>query len=145
MGSRADPPGAAERRERLIGARGSADSESSPLFEGGYPARDGRRTGWMPLFFELSSWALALVLFAIVIGATTVGLVLGRVKRDRSDHLHKPVGSLQTAVLGVVGLVLAFGLALAVGRYELRRAAVVEEANTIGTTYLRAQTLAEPQ
>jgi hypothetical protein len=31
------------------------------------------------------------------------------------------------------------------GRYELRRAAVVEEANTIGTTYLRAQTLAEPQ
>src|SRR4029453_5300156 len=47
--------------------------------------------------------------------------------------------------LGVVGLVLAFGLALAVGRYELRRAAVVEEANTIGTTYLRAQTLAEPQ
>ena len=37
-----------------------------------------------------------------------------------------------------------FGLALAVGRYESRRAAVVEEANTIGTTYLRAQTLAEP-
>jgi hypothetical protein len=35
-------------------------------------------------------------------------------------------------------------LALAVGRYEARRAAVVEEANAIGTTYLRAQTLAEP-
>jgi hypothetical protein len=73
----------------------------------------------MPLFFELSSWALALVLLAIVMGATAIGLVLGRRKRDRSDHLHKPVGSLQTAVLGVVGLVLAFGLALAVGRYEL--------------------------
>jgi len=99
----------------------------------------------MPLFFELSSWALALVLFAIVIGATAVGLVLGHRKRDRSEHLHRPVGSLQTAVLGVVGLVLAFGLALAVGRYELRRAAVVDEANAIGTTYLRAQTLAEPE
>jgi hypothetical protein len=37
-----------------------------------------------------------------------------------------------------------FGLALAVGRYESRRAAVVEDANAIGTTYLRAQTLAEP-
>jgi hypothetical protein len=145
VGSRADPPGAAERRERLIGARGRVGPDSSPLFEGGYPARDGRRTGWMPPFFELSSWALALVLFLIVIGATAVGLVLGRRRRERSDHLHKPVGSLQTAVLGVVGLVLAFGLALAVGRYELRRAALVEEANTIGTTYLRAQTLAEPQ
>ena len=43
-----------------------------------------------------------------------------------------------------MGLILAFGLALAVGRYESRRAAVVEDANRIGTTYLRAQTLAEP-
>ena len=35
------------------------------------------------------------------------------------------------ALLGLVGLILAFGLALAVGRYEARRAAVVEEANAI--------------
>jgi hypothetical protein len=41
-------------------------------------------------------------------------------------------------------LVLAFGLSLAVGRYEARRADVVAEANAIGTTYLRAQLLAEP-
>jgi hypothetical protein len=47
-------------------------------------------------------------------------------------------------LLGVVGLILAFGLTLAVGRYEDRRAAVVAEANAIGTTYLRAQLLAEP-
>jgi hypothetical protein len=80
-----------------------------------------------------------------VLGVTAVGLFLGRVSRERSDALLKPLGALQGAVLGVVGLVLAFGLALAIGRYELRRAAVVEEANTIGTTYLRAQTLAEPQ
>jgi hypothetical protein len=44
----------------------------------------------------------------------------------------------------VVGLILAFGLSLAVGRYENRRATVVSEANAIGTTYLRAQTLHEP-
>jgi hypothetical protein len=52
---------------------------------------------------------------------------------------------LQGAMLGVVGLILAFGLSLAVGRYEDRRTAVVDEANAIGTTYLRAQTLSEPQ
>ena len=51
---------------------------------------------------------------------------------------------LQAALLGVVGLILAFGLSLAVGRYESRRAAVVDDANAIGTTYLRAQLLAEP-
>ena len=36
----------------------------------------------------------------------------------------------------LVGLLLAFGLTLAVGRYEDRRAATVAEANAIGTTYL---------
>jgi len=51
---------------------------------------------------------------------------------------------LQGALLGVVGLLLAFGLSLALSRYEDRRAAVVNEANAIGTTYLRAQTLPEP-
>ncbi len=43
-----------------------------------------------------------------------------------------------------MGLLLAFGLSLAVSRYEDRRSNVVHEANAIGTTYLRAQTLAEP-
>ena len=43
-----------------------------------------------------------------------------------------------------MGLLLAFGLSLAVSRYEDRRANVVDAANAIGTTYLRAQTLDEP-
>ena len=98
----------------------------------------------MPLFFQLSSWALGLILFAVVLGTTGLGVLLGRSQRHRSDSLREPLAVLQAALLGVVGLILAFGLALAVGRYEARRAAVVEEANAIGTTYLRAQTLAEP-
>ena len=43
-----------------------------------------------------------------------------------------------------MALILAFGLTLAVGRYDARRTAVVATANAIGTTYLRAQTLREP-
>jgi hypothetical protein len=85
-----------------------------------------------------------LILFAVVFGATFAGIVLGRSLHHRSEHLREPVGVLQAALLGLVALLLAFGLTLAVGRYESRRAAVVLEANAIGTTYLRAQTLAEP-
>ena len=96
------------------------------------------------MFFRLGSLELWLILLAIVLGTTAIGLVLGRYLRHRSEHLREPVGVLQAALLGLVGLVLAFGLALAVGRYEARRAAVVDEANAIGTTYLRAQTLSEP-
>src|SRR6187551_459991 len=96
------------------------------------------------MFFRLSSWELGLFLLAVVLGTTAIGLVLGRYLRHRSEHLREPVSVLQAALLGLVGLVLAFGLALAVGRYEARRTAVVDEANAIGTTYLRAQLIAEP-
>jgi hypothetical protein len=64
--------------------------------------------------------------------------------RHLSETLTEPFGVLQAAMLGVVGLILAFGLSLALSRYEDRRATIVEEANAIGTTYLRAQTLSEP-
>jgi hypothetical protein len=79
-----------------------------------------------------------------VLGATSLGVLLGRWHRHRTETLREPFAVLQAALLGFVGLILAFGLALAVGRYESRRAAVVQEANAIGTTYLRAQLLAEP-
>ena len=96
------------------------------------------------MFFSLPSWAVALLVFAVVGGACVLGAGLGRYLRRHTDVLREPIGVLQAALLGLVGLILAFGLSLAVGRYEARRAAVVAEANAIGTTYLRAQLIAEP-
>jgi hypothetical protein len=80
----------------------------------------------------------------VLLGATGLGIWLGRRFRHLSHHLKEPFGILQGALLGLVGLLLAFGLSLAVSRYESRRANIVSEANAIGTTYLRAQTLPEP-
>jgi hypothetical protein len=96
------------------------------------------------LFFSLSTWLLAVILFAVILGTTCAGIVVGSRMRKRGDSIHEPFGVLQAATLGIVGLLLAFGLSLAIGRYETRRAATVDDANAIGTTYLRAQTLAEP-
>ena len=96
------------------------------------------------MFFRLSSLELAALVIGAALAAIAIGHLAGRSLRRRTADLHEPVGVVQTALLGFVGLILAFGLALAVGRYETRRASVVEEANAIGTTYLRAQTLAEP-
>ena len=96
------------------------------------------------MFFRLSSWELALILLAVVGTTTFAGFAIGKYLREHSAKLREPFGVLQAALLGVVGLILAFGLTLAVGRYEARRAATVTEANAIGTTYLRAQLIAEP-
>src|SRR6188508_2581307 len=96
------------------------------------------------MFFSLPSWAVALIVFAVIGAATAAGYATGHYLREHSETLREPFGVLQAALLGVVGLVLAFGLSLAVQRYEDRRAATVAEANAIGTTYLRAQLIAEP-
>src|SRR3954471_6743835 len=76
------------------------------------------------LFFGLSSFLLALMLFAVVFGATLVGIAIGRSQRHRSEQLREPFAALQAALLGVVVLLLAFGVAMAVGHYETRRALV---------------------
>ncbi len=96
------------------------------------------------MFARLSSLELGLILFGIVLGTTLAGSFLGQRLRAHADTLREPFGVLQAALLGLVALILAFGLTMAVGRYDARRAAVVADANAIGTTYLRAQMLREP-
>lgn len=96
------------------------------------------------MFFSLPTWAVALVVLAVIAIATVGGYATGRYLREHQESLRAPFGAIQAALLGVVGLILAFGLTLAVGRYEDRRAALVSEANAIGTSYLRAQLIAEP-
>jgi hypothetical protein len=96
------------------------------------------------VFFRLSTWELWLIVAAVVLGFVALGYAAGWFLRRQAETLREPVGIVQGAFFALVGLILAFGLSLAIGRYDARRAAVVDEANAIGTTYLRAQTLAEP-
>ncbi|MGA9276873.1 hypothetical protein [Ilumatobacter sp.] len=96
------------------------------------------------LFFDLDTFWLDVSLVVVIGGSTLVGIAAGRRLRGRPDSSSEPIGVVQGALLGLVGLLLAFGLTMAVGRYEARRTLVVHEANTISTTYLRAQLLPEP-
>ena len=96
------------------------------------------------MLFALSTFELAVGLFVVIGGSAVAGVVVGGFLRERQHNVKESSGVLQGALLGFMGLVLAFGLSLALGRYESRRAAVVDDANTIGTAYLRAQSLPEP-
>ncbi len=64
----------------------------------------------MAVFFSLSSWELGLFIFAVVGGASALGVLAGRYLRGHSEMYREPIGALQGALLGVVGLILAFGL-----------------------------------
>src|ERR1041385_857187 len=61
------------------------------------------------------------------------------------DERDQPVGAMVASILGLVALVLGFTFSLAASRFDARRMAVLEESNAIGTTYLRARLLPEPE
>ena len=73
----------------------------------------------------------ALLLFGIVLGTTVAGILVGRRLRHHAETLREPFGVLQAALLGLVALILAFGLPMAVGRYDARRAAVVDTVRSL--------------
>jgi hypothetical protein len=52
--------------------------------------------------------------------------------------------TLQSACLALLALMIAFTFAMALSRFEGRRDAVLQEANAVGTTALRARLLPEP-
>ena len=65
----------------------------------------------------------------------------GKADGDAKPHVH----SLQNAALGLLALLLGFTFAMAVQRFDARKALVLEEANAIGTAYLRSKMLPAPQ
>jgi hypothetical protein len=67
------------------------------------------------LLFRLSTLELTIVVFAVVVGTTLVGVALGRYLRDRGEGFREPFGVVQAALVGFVALILAFGLSMAVG------------------------------
>lgn len=61
------------------------------------------------------------------------------------DEKESSVTAMVGSILGLLAFMLAFTFGLASTRFDARRSAVLEEANAIGTTYLRARLLPEPQ
>ena len=114
--------------------------------------RSGRgRTGsmlfeWCPLrasvLMNATQWALPLSLgvFAGIIGGFEVGYRLGR--RSPESLAHEGIGAIEAALFGLLGLLLAFSFAGGTSRLDTRRQLIVEEANAIGTAYLRLDMLA---
>jgi len=61
--------------------------------------------------------------------------------KNRHEGLAKGVGAAEGAVFGLLGLVIAFTFSGAASRFEERRHLITQEANAIGTAYLRLDLL----
>lgn len=89
-----------------------------------------------------SQWHVIFVLSTLLLIAAEIGFRWGYKSGLHEDVKSRGVlASLQASVLGLLALLLGFSFSMAVTRYEHRRDLVIEEANAIGTTYLRASFL----
>jgi hypothetical protein len=84
-----------------------------------------------------------------IVGSLFLGIVfllgLGRrirqTRMKREGDVGKGVGAVEGAVYGLLGLLIAFTFSGAATRLDGRRLLIVEEANAIGTAYLRLDLL----
>ncbi len=90
----------------------------------------------------LPLWGLFVAILFLVLLSVEVGYRLGKYRRSRSDQEKEaPVGAMVGATLGLLAFLLAFTFGLAAQRFDTRRQVLLDEANAIGTTYLRAEML----
>jgi hypothetical protein len=95
-----------------------------------------------PLDF-MPLWALLLGVFVLVLLAVEGGYRLGKAARRADESRDSPLGEMIAATLGLLAFLLAFTFSLAASRYDSRRQLLLDEANAIGTTWLRAGLLPE--
>ena len=92
----------------------------------------------------LPLWALFILILLVVLLSVEFGYRLGKYRRSRrEEEKEAPLGTMVGATLGLLAFVLAFTFGLAAQRFDTRRQVLLDEANAIGTTYLRAGMLPE--
>lgn len=73
-----------------------------------------------------------------------LGVALRNRKKTEDQFEHNEYGIVLSATLTLLGLLIGFSFSMAISRYDLRKDYEEEEANAIGTEYLRADLLSEP-
>lgn len=89
-------------------------------------------------------WVLYILSLAVVMLSIELGWRFGDYRRRRSEEENNaPISVPVGATLGLLAFLLAFTFGMAGSRLDNRKAIVLQEANAIGTTYLRTDFLPE--
>ena len=87
---------------------------------------------------SLPLWGLYLLFVLVFVAFSEIGFRVGSAWIRRWPSDSEGSGVLVGATLGFMAFSLAFLIGIAVNRFDDRRRLVVDDANAIGTTYLRA-------
>ncbi len=97
------------------------------------------------ILFQTSQWVILLVFLALLLAGSEAGFRLGRRAQSKiGESTKSQISAVEAAILVLLGLLLGFTMSMAVSRFEARKQVVLEEANAIGTAYLRTRLLPAP-
>src|SRR5258708_5547302 len=88
---------------------------------------------------------VALGLIAGVVAAHEIGFRLGSLIRSADETFDQQVALVRASTAALVAFLIGFAFSGAASRFIDRLDIIVKEANALGTAYLRADTIAEPQ
>jgi len=88
---------------------------------------------------------VAIGLIAGLVTAHEIGFLLGSLTRSADDPFDRQVALVRTSTGALVAFLVGFAFSGAASRFVDRADIIVKEANALGTAYLRADTIAEPQ
>jgi len=95
-------------------------------------------------FDYLPLWGVFGATVGLALLAVVAGYFLGNRLGGEEVKKKAPVGELVGAMLTLASLLLAFTFGWAQSHFDARRDLVLDEANAIGTTWLRARLVPEP-
>ncbi|QCP50830.1 hypothetical protein FAZ95_17735 [Trinickia violacea] len=78
-------------------------------------------------------------------GSARIGAVLAKRRGNMDSDSHEDFGVVQAATLTLLALIIGFSFSMATSRYDLRKSYEENEANAIGTEYVRADLLPPAQ
>lgn len=95
----------------------------------------------VPLLYRMPIGVSLAVFIVILVAVLEGGFRFGMRRRDRWKDVHSEAGGgglVQNATLALLGLMIAFTYSFTVSHYETRKRDVIDEANALGTAFLRA-------
>jgi hypothetical protein len=97
----------------------------------------------MSYVLRFSFLVLALSFLAMWL-SVRIGVFFRKRRRSVVENEREDFGTIMTAILTLLGLIIGFSFSMAIYRYDQRKVLEEAEANAIGTEYIRADFLPAP-
>ena len=97
------------------------------------------------LFSSLPIWIIYIIIVLVIVFAVRSGIAYARWRRTHFlNENDSAINTLVGATLGLLAFILAFTFSMTTSRFDARKHFLLEEINSIETSWLRSDLVAEP-